>query len=61
LIVAEAFGLGIDNEKKFVIYDNCELKIGVGDVVYITGDSGSGKSVLLKAIRRDLGDRKSVV
>lgn len=53
--VAEAFGLGIDQQQKFVIYDNVELKIAPSDIVYITGDSGSGKSVLLKAIRQDLG------
>ena len=53
--VAEAFGLGIDEEKEFQIYDNVELKIGPKDVVYLTGDSGSGKSVLLKAIKNDLG------
>jgi len=54
--VAEAFGLGIDEEKEFQIYDNVELKIGRKDVVYITGDSGSGKSVLLKAVKNDLDD-----
>jgi len=54
--VAEAFGLGIDQQQKFVVYDDVELKIGLGDVVYITGDSGSGKSVLLKAIKADLGE-----
>ncbi len=37
-------------------YARAELKIGPQDIVYITGDSGSGKSVLLKAIRADLGD-----
>ncbi len=55
LVVAEAFGLGIDETKKFKVLD-AELKIGPQDVVYITGDSGSGKSVLLRAIRADLGD-----
>jgi ABC-type lipoprotein export system ATPase subunit/GNAT superfamily N-acetyltransferase len=54
--VADAFGLGIDEEQKFVIYDNVEFKIGPKDIVYITGDSGSGKSVLLKEIKKDLGD-----
>jgi len=54
--VADAFGLGIDEEQKFVIYDNVEFKIGPRDIVYITGDSGSGKSVLLKEIKKDLGD-----
>jgi len=57
--VAEGFGLGLDQWEKFVVYDNVELKIAPTDIVYITGDSGSGKSVLLKAlekdIRRDMG------
>jgi ABC-type ATPase with predicted acetyltransferase domain len=55
LVVAEAFGLGIDEAQKFKVLD-AELKIGPKDIVYITGDSGSGKSVLLRAIRADLGD-----
>ena len=55
LVVAEAFGLGIDEAQRFKILDT-ELKIGPKDIVYITGDSGSGKSVLLRAIRADLGE-----
>jgi ABC-type ATPase with predicted acetyltransferase domain len=31
-----------------VIYDNLELEVNLGDVVYITGESGSGKSLLLR-------------
>jgi len=52
--VAEAFGLGLDQWQKFIIYDNVELKISPTDIVYITGDSGSGKSVLLKALEKDI-------
>jgi ABC-type transport system involved in cytochrome c biogenesis ATPase subunit len=55
LVVAEAFGLGVDEAQKFTVLDT-ELKIAPTDIVYITGDSGSGKSVLLRAIRKDLGD-----
>jgi ABC-type ATPase with predicted acetyltransferase domain len=55
LVVAEAFGLGIDEAQKFKVLD-AELKIGPRDIVYVTGDSGSGKSVLLRAIQADLGD-----
>ena len=55
LVVAEAFGLGIDEAQKFKVLD-AEFKIGPQDIVYITGDSGSGKSVLLRAIRADLGE-----
>jgi len=57
IAVSEAFGLGIDEQRKFVIYDNVELKIGPKDIVYITGDSGSGKSVLLRALEKGLGDQ----
>jgi ABC-type transport system involved in cytochrome c biogenesis ATPase subunit len=55
LVVAEAFGLGIDEAVRFKVLD-AELKIGPTDIVYITGDSGSGKSVLLRAVRADLGE-----
>ena len=55
IVVAEAFGLGIDEATVFPVLD-VELVIRKRDIVYITGDSGSGKSVLLRALRRDLGD-----
>ncbi|MCW4044797.1 MAG: hypothetical protein NWE94_04695 [Candidatus Bathyarchaeota archaeon] len=55
LVVAEAFGLGVDEAQKFTVLDT-ELKIAPTDIVYITGDSGSGKSVLLRALRKDLGE-----
>ena len=54
LVVAEAFGLGVDEAQRFKVLD-AELKIGPTDIVYVTGDSGSGKSVLLRAIKADLG------
>jgi ABC-type ATPase with predicted acetyltransferase domain len=52
LEVAEAFGLGL-TDKQFVVYDNLDLDIREKDVVYITGQSGSGKSLLL----RDLAEK----
>jgi len=59
IAVAEAFGLGVDEYQEHVVYDNVELKIGPQDIVYVTGDSGSGKSVLLEAIVRDLNPREA--
>jgi ABC-type transport system involved in cytochrome c biogenesis ATPase subunit len=47
LEVAEAFGLGL-TDKQFVIYDGLEIDVREGDVVSITGESGSGKSLLLR-------------
>ncbi len=55
LAVAEAFGLGVDEAQRFKVLD-AELTIGPRDIVLVTGDSGSGKSVLLRALRKDLGD-----
>ncbi|RWI35409.1 ATP-binding cassette domain-containing protein [Mesorhizobium sp.] len=53
LEIAEGFGLGL-SDKKFVIYDNLELDIEDGDVVYITGQSGSGKSLLLRDLKSQM-------
>ena len=58
--VGEAFGVGLD-DRRFLLYDDFELRLSVGDVVYLTGDSGSGKSVLLDALRVDLGDQAVVM
>ncbi len=52
--VAEGFGVGLDKWERFVIFDNVELKIGQEDIVYVTGDSGSGKSVLLRVLEKDI-------
>jgi len=48
--VSEAFGIGIDDEHHFVVYDNFTVEINKGGIVYLTGDSGSGKSLLLKQL-----------
>jgi hypothetical protein len=55
LEVAEAFGLGLA-DKEFVVYDNLNVQIEQGDVVYITGQSGSGKSLLLRELAREMWD-----
>ncbi|MDX5412772.1 MAG: ATP-binding cassette domain-containing protein [Rhodobacterales bacterium] len=56
LEVAEGFGIGLA-DSEFVIYDNLKLTVKDGDVIYITGQSGSGKSLLLKALAAELEKR----
>lgn len=53
LEIAEAFGLGL-NEREFVVFDHAEVEILPGDVVYITGESGGGKSTLLRELTNKL-------
>jgi len=52
LAVAEAFGIGVDQNRQHVLYDNIKIKIAPNDIIYITGESGSGKSVLLKRLEK---------
>jgi len=55
--VADAFGLGIDEAKRFTLYDDVQLELNKDSIVYITGDSGSGKSVLLRWFQKTLGGK----
>lgn len=56
LEIAEAFGLGL-SDKKFVVYENLQVEVRQGDVVYITGQSGSGKSLLLRDLAAQMRDQ----
>lgn len=61
LEIAESFGIGLE-DKEFVVFDGLELDIEPGDVVYITGQSGGGKSVLLRELSAQMaGEGRSVV
>ena len=56
LAVCEAFGLGVDEAHHFIIFDNFSLEFKRGDLIYITGDSGGGKSMLLLSFKKFFGD-----
>ena len=54
--VASMFGLGLDDSRDVTVLDDLEVRIGPGQVVYITGQSGSGKSVLLKELKERIDE-----
>lgn len=56
---AEAFGLGLE-DKVFTVYDGLEVEVNQGDIVYITGQSGSGKSQLLRELVGLIGKHTEV-
>ncbi len=60
LEVAEGFGLGL-TAKEFVVFDNLELEVNQGDVVFVTGQSGSGKSVVLRELSRQMTGQGLVI
>ena len=53
LDVAEMFGLGLD-DKTFRVLTDLELEVKQGDIVYITGQSGSGKSTILHELKNEM-------
>jgi ABC-type ATPase with predicted acetyltransferase domain len=48
--VAEMFGIGLDESHEVTVCEELRLDVRSGDVVFITGPSGSGKSVVLRAL-----------
>ena len=55
LRTAEMFGIGLDESYEVTLYENLRVDVRPGDVVYVTGPSGSGKSVLLARLAEALG------
>lgn len=52
LDVSQAFGLEL-SDKQFVIYDHLKFDTAAGERLYITGQSGSGKSLILRKLEED--------
>ena len=50
LAVANMFGLGASRKRPVKVLEETEVEINSGQVVYITGGSGAGKSVLLRLL-----------
>lgn len=54
LEIERQFSLG-EIREEFTVFKGFKLRFDDGDVIYITGESGGGKSTLLKAFRRLYG------
>ena len=58
--VCRMFGLTLDRLTDRAPTHSCHIEIDPGDIVYITGPSGSGKSVLLRELERQVPASESV-
>jgi len=52
--VCRMFGLTTDRLTERRVNHNCRLEINDGDIVYITGPSGAGKTILLKELEKSI-------
>jgi ABC-type ATPase with predicted acetyltransferase domain len=58
--VLRAFGMTVQRLRNNTITHNCELKLSAGDICYITGPSGGGKSVLLREFYNTLSSSEKI-
>jgi ABC-type ATPase with predicted acetyltransferase domain len=58
--VLRAFGMTVQRLKNNVITHSCDIKLSPGDICYITGPSGSGKSVLLKEFYNTFNNNEKI-
>ncbi|MFQ5712154.1 MAG: hypothetical protein ACE5GD_10320, partial [Candidatus Geothermarchaeales archaeon] len=57
IAVSDAFGLGVDEMQTYWVFKDFKVKVTLGDIVYIVGPSGSGKSCLLREFYKSFKDR----
>lgn len=51
LALANGFGIGTDEEHEMLFYKDLAVSLGPGRIVYINGESGAGKTSLLRQLR----------
>jgi len=59
-LVCRVFGLTADDLREKSISHRCRLEINEGDIVYITGPSGTGKSVLMRELEKCIPQEQRV-
>src|SRR4030042_1849693 len=55
-----AFGITVQKLKSNCITHKCDIKLTTGNICYITGPSGSGKSVLLREFYNNLNSNNKI-
>ncbi len=58
--VCRAFGITVQRLKKNAVLHQCDIKLSPGQIAYITGPSGSGKSVLLREFFNSFSSDKKI-
>jgi ABC-type ATPase with predicted acetyltransferase domain len=58
--VMRMFGVGIERLKEQQLTHTCPVEVNDGDIVYITGASGAGKSVLLREMQAAVADDERI-
>jgi ABC-type ATPase with predicted acetyltransferase domain len=58
--VMKMFGLDLDRLKRSTPVVKCRIELRMGDVCYITGASGAGKSVLLKELYNAIEENEKI-
>lgn len=59
--VSRMFGIGLDAGRRFTVFADFQLDVEPGEVIFITGQSGAGKSLLIRALKAHLGKAGSCV
>ena len=52
--VATMFGLGANRSRPIQVIAPCDIEIGQGEIVYIAGSSGAGKSLMLNLLGQQI-------
>jgi len=55
--VSESFGIGVDESQTHKVLQGVSLNWNDGDLIYVTGDSGGGKSTLLRLFKEHESSR----
>ncbi|MFA5783573.1 MAG: hypothetical protein WC962_01705 [Phycisphaerae bacterium] len=58
--VMRMFGLTKDRLGRIAFKCDCKISIADGDIIYITGPSGTGKSVILRELQKQIPDEQRI-